>query len=180
VDLYAFTGHKWALGPEGMGALYVRPGLTQDAARSTNLGYLSVEDPALFDAGGGYALHGGAQRFMCSTMSPTLAAGFAEALEAVAERGAGGFAGIRDRAEMLSGLLEELPKVSLRSPRPARSGLVSFEVAGAASKEVSENLLREGFVVRYLPEPYPYVRASTHLFNAPEELEALARAVARL
>jgi selenocysteine lyase/cysteine desulfurase len=31
--------------------------------------------------------------------------------------------------------------------------------------------------LRYIPGPRPYVRASTHLFNAEEELEALVRAV---
>jgi selenocysteine lyase/cysteine desulfurase len=73
-----------------------------------------------------------------------------------------------------------LPRVTLRSPRPARSGLVSFEVEGVAPKSAAQQLLAEGFVARFIPEPYPYVRASTHLFNAPEELEDLAAAVGRL
>ncbi len=95
-------------------------------------------------------------------------------------RGYSSFAGIRRRAEVLSDLLSELPRVMLRSPRPARSGLVSFEVEGVAAKSAAEKLLAEEFVVRFIPEPYPYVRASTHLFNAPEELENLAAAVGRL
>jgi hypothetical protein len=48
------------------------------------------------------------------------------------------------------------------------------------SKSAAEQLLADGFVARFIPEPYPYVRASTHLFNAPEELEDLAAAVGRL
>ena len=176
-DMYALTGHKWLLGPEGMGALYVRPGLE---VSSTNVGFLSLSDPTTFKAEGGYDLRGGAGRFESSTMSPALAAGFAEAARAAHERGAAGFAGIRRRAEILSDLLSELPRVTIRSPRPARSGLVSFEVEGVAAKSAAEKLLAEGFVVRHIPEPYPYVRASTHLFNAPEELEDLAAAVGRL
>ncbi len=176
-DLYAITGHKWVLGPEGMGALYVRPGLE---VGSTNVGFLSLPDPAAFDAGGDYELKGGAGRFESSTMSPALAAGFAEAARAARERGERGFAGIRRRADLLMDLLSELPRVTLRSPRPARSGLVSFEVEGVAAKDAAEKLLREKFVVRFISEPYPYVRASTHLFNSEEELEALAAAVSRL
>ncbi len=113
-------------------------------------------------------------------MSPVLAAGFAAAAEAVHERGEAGFEGIRHRGGLLVQRLSELPRVTLRSPRPAESGLVSFEVEGVAAKEVVERLLEKRFILRHIPEPTPYVRASTHLFNAEEEIEALANAVARL
>jgi L-cysteine/cystine lyase len=176
-DMYAFTGHKWVLGPEGMGALYVRPGFE---APSVNTGYLSIEDPKSFDPSGDYELHPGARRFEASTMSPVLSAGFGAAAEATHERGEVGFEGIRQRAEMLSSLLEELPGVKLRSPRPAQSGLVSFEMHGVAAKEVTERLLERRFVVRHIPDPFPYVRASTHLFNTEEELGSLSKAVAGL
>lgn len=176
-DMYAITGHKWVLGPEGMGALYVLAGLE---VGSTNVGFLSLSDPAAFHPEGGYDLRGGAGRFESSTMSAALAAGFAAAAGAVHERGAAGFAGIRRRADLLMDMLDELPRVTLRSPRPARSGLVSFEVEGVSSKEAAGRLLEEEFVVRFIPEPYPYIRASTHLFNTPEELEMLAAAVGRL
>ena len=76
--------------------------------------------------------------------------------------------------------MEELPRVTLRSPHPARSGLVSFEISGVAAKEAAEKLLAKRFVVRYIPDPYPYVRASTHLFNTDEELKALAEAISEL
>jgi L-cysteine/cystine lyase len=178
-DMYAFTGHKWVLGPEGMGAFYVRPGCE---VWSTSLGYASLSDPEAFGAEGGHwrYVHEGARRFEASTMSPALAAGFATAADAVYERGTKGFAEIRRRADLLTSLLEELPRVTLRSPRPARSGLVSFEVADVAPKEAAEKLLAKKFVVRFIPEPYPYVRASIHLFNTEEELEALVEAVSKL
>ncbi len=181
VDMYAFTGHKWVLGPEGMGGFYVRPGLAAEVA-STSLGFASLSDPAAFDAEGGYEeyFHGGARRFEASTMSPALAAGFAAAAGAVHERGEESFAEIRRRADLLLDVLKREPRITVRSARPAQSGLVSFEIAGVAAKEAAERLLEEEFVVRFIPEPYPYVRASTHLFNTDEELEALAEAVSRL
>ena len=176
-DMYAFTAHKWVLGPEGIGALYVRPGLD---VPSTNVGFLSLADPFAFDPGGDYELKPDARRFEASTGSPALCAGFAAAAEAVRERGEAGFEGIRERAELLMALLSEMPRVSLRSPRPAQSGLVSFEVEGLAAKAVVERLLERRFVLRYIPGSRPYVRASTHLFNSEEELEALAKAVGEL
>jgi selenocysteine lyase/cysteine desulfurase len=176
-DMYAFTGHKWVMGPEGVGALYVRPGLD---VHSTNVGFLSLTDPFAFDAEGSYELRSDARRFEASTGSPALCAGFATAAEAIHERGEAGFAGIRHRAELLMELLSEMPRVTLRSPLPAQSGLVSFEVEGLAAKDVAERLLERRFVLRYIPGPRSYVRASTHLFNPEDEIEALATAVGRL
>jgi selenocysteine lyase/cysteine desulfurase len=181
-DMYAFTGHKWVLGPEGMGGFYVRPGLVTDGVGSTSLGYASLSNSTAFRAEGGYEeyLHAGARRFEASTMSPALAAGFAQAADAAHERGLEGFAEVRRRAELLAGLLEEQSRLAIRSPRHASSGLVSFEISGVAAREAAERLLKEKFVVRFIPEPYPYIRASTHLFNTDEELEALAEAVSKL
>lgn len=113
-------------------------------------------------------------------MSAALAGGFAEAARAVRERGIEGFQGIRHRADLLMDLLSELPRVTLRSPRPAQSGLVSFEVGGVEAKDAAEQLLQQRFVLRYVPARVPYVRASTHLFNTEDELEGLARAVGAL
>ena len=177
VDIYAFTGHKWVLGPEGIGALYVRPGLE---VHSTNVGFLSLADHLAFDADGGYELRKGARRFEASTGSPALCAGFAAAAEAVYERGELVYERILGRAELLLELLSEMPRITLRTPRPAQSGLVSFEVDGLASKEVAERLLEERFVLRYIPGARSYVRASTHLFNTEAEIENLARTVGRL
>ena len=77
-------------------------------------------------------------------------------------------------------LLSALPGVTLRSPTPARSGLVSFEVGGVAAKDAVEELLEKRFVLRYVPAGRPYIRASTHLFNTEEELGALENAIAEL
>ena len=113
-------------------------------------------------------------------MSPAIAGGFAAAAEAVSERGGAGYEEIRRRSDLLMDLLAENPRTTLRTPRPTRTGLVSFEVKGVPAKEVAERLLEERFVVRFIPEPNHYVRASVHLFNTDQELEALAKAVGRL
>jgi L-cysteine/cystine lyase len=176
-DMYAFTGHKWVLGPEGMGALYVRPGLP---VYSPNVGFMSISSPADFDAKGDYELRPDARRFEASTMSPALAAGFAAATRAVHERGSAGYEEIRRKADYLANLLSGLPRVTVGSPRPAQSGLVSFEVEGVEPGEVIERLLEQRFILRYVPGPKTYIRASTHLFNTEEELGELAQAIRKL
>ncbi len=175
--MYAFTAHKWLLGPEGIGAFYVSPDCE---VKSANLGFLSLADPYSFNVEGDYELKSGAGRFEASTMSPALAGGFAAAAEEAYERGEEGFAEIRRRADLLMNLLSENPGITLRTPRPAKNGLVSFEVEGVKAKDATEKLLEKRFVVRFLPEPTHYVRASTHLFNSDEEIEGLAKAVAAL
>ena len=176
-DMYAFTGHKWVLGPEGMGAFYVRPGLP---VYSPNVGFMSIPSPADYDANGDYELRPDARRFEASTMSPALAAGFAAAASAVYERGSAGVGEIRRKADHLANLLSELPRVTLGSPRPAQSGLVSFEIKGVEPGEVIDRLLEQKFILRYVPGPSTYIRASTHLFNTEEELGALAEAIRKL
>ena len=176
-DMYAFTGHKWVLGPEGMGAFYARPGLP---GYSPNVGFMSVPSPADFNAKGDYELRSDARRFEASTMSPALAAGFATAARAVYERGSAGFEEIRRKADLLTNLLSKLQRVTVRSPRPAQSGLVSFEVEGVEPGEVIERLLEQRFILRYVPGPTTCIRASTHLFNTDEELGALAEAIRKL
>jgi L-cysteine/cystine lyase len=176
-DMYAFTGHKWVLGPEGMGAFYVRPGLP---IHSPNVGYQSLPNPTDFDKGGDYELRPDARRFEASTVSAALAGGFAEAADATRERGEEGFREILHLADLLMERLSGLPRVTLRSRRPAQSGLVSFEIEGIEAGEAAERLLEQRFVLRYVPARVPYVRASTHLFNTEGELEALTEAVGRL
>jgi L-cysteine/cystine lyase len=41
VDFYAFTGHKWLCGPDGVGALYVRPAL-RDVLQPTFIGWRGI------------------------------------------------------------------------------------------------------------------------------------------
>jgi L-cysteine/cystine lyase len=176
-DMYAFTGHKWVLGPEGIGAFYVRPSLP---VYSPNVGIMSLQDPADFAIEGGYGLRSDARRFEASTMSPALAGGLAAAADGIYERGIAGFEEIKHHADFLMDLLSELPRVTIHSPRPAQSGLVSFEVEGVAAKDAVERLLKQGFILRYLPDPNPYIRASTHLFNTEVELESLAETVRTL
>lgn len=176
-DMYAFTGHKWLLGPEGAGGFYVRPDC---GLRSTNLGFASVADPASFDISGDYDLKSGAGRFEASTASPALAGGLAAAANGMADRGEAGFDEILRKAELLMDLLDGDPRVTVRSPRPARTGLVSFEVEGVQTRKAVAKLLEKRFVLRFLPEPTHYLRASTHLFVTDDELRSLAEAVSEL
>ena len=62
----------------------------------------------------------------------------------------------------------------------ARLGLGKSTTHRLLATLEAERLLEQRFVVRFVPDPHPYVRASTHLFNTAEELRALAGAVGEL
>lgn len=177
-DMYAFTGHKWLLGPEGMGALYVRLDYT---GHSTSAGFASLADPAAFTPlDRENTLFEGARRFEASTISPAIAAGFEQAANDAAERGEEGAREIRRLAGLLAERLAELPRVKVISPMPASNGLVSFSIEGIEPGEAVQRLFQRGFILRSIPAPHSHLRASAHLFNTEAELESLTEAVAAL
>ena len=149
--MYAFTGHKWVLGPEGIGALYVRQGLP---VYSPNVGFLSLTDPTDFDIEGGYELRSDARRFEASTMSPALAGGFAAAAEAARERSSAGFEEIRHRADLLTDLLSGLPRVTSVHQDQHNPGW-SASRSMAWLPETPSSVCWSGLYLRYLPVRTP-------------------------
>jgi cysteine desulfurase / selenocysteine lyase len=139
--LYAFPGHKSLLGPQGTGALYIRPGLTLSTIREGGTGASSdsmrqnAEGPERYESGtlnlpGIAGLSAGAQYV-------------GRKLDEIAQR---------ERAlteHLLRGLFE-MPGAVVYGPREAakRAGLVSFNLQDFPSGPVADALDRLGFAVR--------------------------------
>jgi len=139
LDLVAVSGHKHLLGPTGVGALYVRPGLALPALMPGGTGSRSdsLEQPEVMPD----ALESG-------TLNVAGLAGLCAALEFLETNGLG--SGVR-----LAGLaIVELRKISgvrvLCAADPAhRGGLFSFAVDGTPPSEVARVLYaRHGIAVR--------------------------------
>jgi L-cysteine/cystine lyase len=174
VDAYAMPGQKWLLGPEGMGALWVRRAFA-DATVPLTAGYLSY--PAFdFDRP---TLHPGARRFEATGFHRPSVVGFARSIGWLSmyvglpwaiERALGLAAAAADR-------LASIPGVAVVTPRPAAGTLVSFRVAGWSAVQVLAELGPRAFaIIRDLP-PIDAVRLSVGFWNTEAELDRIAEIV---
>ena len=176
VDAYAVPGQKWLLGPEGMGALWVRRGLADSLVPATS-GYIAYSK---WVHGEGGLLHPGARRFEATGFHrPSRDRAGAERRLAVDVHRAA--VGGRPRAGASP---PTRTPGSPRSPasrwsrRPNHGGtLVTFRIAGwPAAAAVAELSPRVFAIIRDLP-PIDAIRISVGFWNSEEELERFAGGV---
>ena len=106
------------------------------ALDSPNVGIMSLPAPTDFDARGDYVLRSDARRFEASTMSPALAGGFCSRSRCRVGSRQRAIPGDPTARRPIDGPpLGTRRDVTIRSPRPAQSGLVHFEVPKAQAAE---------------------------------------------
>ncbi len=174
VDFYAFTGHKWWCGPEGVGGLYVRPE-ARDDLHPTFAGWRSITT----DAGGyptGWKPDG--QRYEVATSAFPLMTGLREAIALHHQAGT-----TRDRYQRIQSLshylwqqLMALPGVSCLRIQPPEAGLVSFQVPGQSHPQLVNSLEKENLLVRTILNPN-CIRACVHYFTLEAECDRLVEAI---
>ncbi|HJX23975.1 MAG TPA: aminotransferase class V-fold PLP-dependent enzyme [Candidatus Bathyarchaeia archaeon] len=175
VDFLATSFHKWLLGPEGTGFLYVREELI-DEFDPWATGWLAVENPEDFDSMN-LNFSKTAQKFETGTHNLLGYVGAKAALEIFHDIG---MSDVERRILDLSGrLLEELEglKVDIVTTKEERyrSGIVNFKVPEV--DRVLEGLARRNIVVS---KRTGGIRVSPHFFNVEDELQQLCRAVKEL
>ena len=176
IDAYAMPAQKWLLGPEGLGALWLRADLL-DRIAVTTAGYETGEEHG-WD--GSITMHPDARRYEASTFPEILLAGWTASLswldslgwERVQE-------GTRVAAAACREALAAVPGVRLDAPLHADSGLVAFSVPGRAPEEIAPALAARGVIVRPLPEPGG-LRASCGFFTNAGDIERLTEVLAEL
>jgi L-cysteine/cystine lyase len=179
-DYYAFTGHKWLLGPDGVGALFVRRERLVPLVPTA----VSVHAAIWYDTNGGYQPRTDSpEKFQLTTQSNALLTGFIEALTLHQELGP---AAVEERSRALAFFLRRqltcIPGVTLFSPAHPETacGLVCFRVSGRSPREVVEQLWqRRRIVVRSVDET-ACVRATCHPFVTEQDLTLLAEEVEAL
>ena len=142
-DFYTISGQKWLLGPDGTGALYVRPELIDE---------LSVPFPSYFsqqgyEETGAFAPAPGAARFEPGTLPAPALAGLEAALQLAGEIGSERFTAARAMAERCRELLS--PSVEGLT-EPGQATLVSFRVPGDP-EAIVDGLAEQGVIVRSFP-----------------------------
>ena len=132
IDLLAVTGHKGLLGPQGTGALYIRPGLEKEIEPlqrgGTGSNSESTAQPAFLP-----------DRYEAGTVNAPGIAGLGAAVQWLEQQG---IANIRVHEQALTGKLldglSDIKGVQLYGPRDIeqRTAVVSFDLAGWQPNEV--------------------------------------------
>jgi L-cysteine/cystine lyase len=175
VDFYAFTGHKWWCGPEGLGGLYVSAEALADL-QPVFIGWRGIVTDANAKPIG---FKPGAQRYEIATSAYPLYAGLRSAIALQHEWGT-----IEERyaeiCRLSKYLWEHLSEIShvecLRTSAP-EAGLVSFRLTnGMPHKKLVDLLEKQGIMVRTILNP-DCVRACIHYFTTEAEIDKLVGAI---
>jgi len=175
VDFYAFTGHKWWCGPEGLGGLYVRPE-TLESLHPTYIGWRGILTTTTAQPKGWKP---DSRRYEVATSAYPLLAGLREA---IAFHQSWGTAQQRyDQICQLSATLWEklgdIPQVHRLRATPPESGLISFQLESGKHQQLVSALESQNLMVRTILHPN-CVRACVHYFTEIGEIERLVGAIA--
>jgi L-cysteine/cystine lyase len=191
VEFYAFTGHKWWCGPEGVGGLYIRPDLIKDLDPTfigwRSLDYSKPELPLINDA----------RRYEVATSAYPLYAGLRASIELHQEwgssivGGSGAFAPAiaspaENRAAKIISLatylwesLRQVPGIKCLNQTAPQSGLVSFQVESGNHGKLVQALEDQHFYLRTIVDP-DCIRVCTHYFTTPTEIDKLIQCLTKL
>ena len=180
VDFYATTGHKWLLGPDGAGMLFIRRELIPEVQPT----FVSSHAVESYDTEGDFTPNPSTMaKFGLTTSSTALRAGFVEAIRLARETGMDAIeANNVALAARAKEALAEVPGVRILSPfgGPGACGLATFAVDGVEPNALVSRLWEEERVVaRSIRELGGAVRFSLHAFNTDAEVATAVGVVAR-
>jgi cysteine desulfurase/selenocysteine lyase len=169
IDFLAADGHKWLLGPEGAGILYVRRDWI-DRLHAIDVGWNSVVDSFHFDSSS-FHLKPNAGRWESGALNVGGIAALGASLELLLEVGV---EAICSRIlELTDYLCEQAQRAGVKtfsSRRPAeKSGIVSLTVGGDV-RDLIGRCRQAGIVVS---RRAGRLRVSPHCYNTIEELDHL-------
>lgn len=176
VDFYAFTGHKWWCGPEGLGGLYVSAEALAEL-HPVFIGWRGIVTDANAKVLGWKS---GSQRYEIATSAYPLYAGLRSAIALQHEWGTieERYAEICRLSKYLWQRLSVLPDVECLRTSAPEAGLVSFRLSnGMPHKQLVDLLEKQGIMVRTILNP-DCVRACVHYFTTEAEIDRLVGAIA--
>ncbi len=176
-DIYAFTGHKWACGPEGLGGVAISERVLSDA-HPTVIGWRSLQDETQAVADNPDPFHHDSRRFEVATSCVPLMAGLRCSLDLLEQEGSSDerLKRIRSLSEQVWSNLRTIPGVSPLLDGPPPAGLVSFQMVpkatGATPAEVVKTLGEQQLWIRDLADPV-CLRACTHICTSQNDITQL-------
>lgn len=174
IDFVAADGHKWMLGPEGAGMLFVRQKLL-DQIRPSVVGWGSVEESWKFSPDC-WSWKKNASKFEAGSANMVGMIGFQASLEFLLSLGCHQPDNpveklILDNVAQFEQALRSLgARFKLASKSSMRSGIVSFEFPGADPDSVRKQLMDAGIVTSVRQGK---LRISTHAYNNEDDFGRL-------
>lgn len=176
-DFYAACGHKWLLGPQGVGMLYVR----QEHLERLQPLWLGWDVHQTFDrTARAYTLPPTAARFEQSTRAWPLYLAFGKAIEFVEGVGLDAVeARVGELRRRFVAALDALPGVEVLSPAdPALgTGLVTARVAGWPCEALQQQLWERHHIVTNVVREFNALRFSLAFFTSDEDLATALQAL---
>ena len=168
IDALAADGHKWLLGPEGCGVLYVRR-TWQDSIRPVEFGWTNVaryNDYASRDM----TLRPDAGRYECGTLNTIGCYGLRAALEFILEVGVESIApAVQALGDQLAdGVRAKGYDVLCRRTPATGAGIVCFRHAATESHVIVRRLKERGIIAA---PRQGWVRMAPHFYIGPEEID---------
>jgi L-cysteine/cystine lyase len=180
VDYYCITGHKWLLGGQGVGALYVRRDRLNDILISWTG---SSANATLNRATGDHEWLEGARRFEFGNRFWPSYVAFGEAVAFINNVGAGVIetqAG--ELADTLKRELVAIPGVTVLTPLDPdlSTGIVGFEIAGLTGTEIAKHFWERWRIICRPAFEGRSVRISCAFFTVSNELQTVLEATRTL
>lgn len=184
-DMYASSYHKWVLGPNGTGFLYVREGVLDQVqayqvGAYSDLGWDLYQNPPEFK---GYVPT--AHRFDYGSQSLPMMRGAVAAAEFHEEIGKEKVeARIKELNQFLfDGLSEMGSMLDILSPAEpeSRISMVTFKPKKMNYQEAAGLISKEGFRIRQVPESkLDAIRISAHIYNSKAEIDSFLEATKKV
>lgn len=174
IDALAADGHKWMLGPEGCGILYVRKS-RQDSIFPVEFGWTNVagyHDYASRDM----ALRPDAGRYECGTLNTIGCFGLRASIDLLLE------VGVERIAPAVQALTDQLAEgaskkgyqlLGDRTPENG-AGIVTIHKPGIDSRQVVHELKERGIIAA---PRQGWVRFSPHFYISPEDIDRVVGAL---
>jgi L-cysteine/cystine lyase len=177
VDFYAFTGHKWLCGPDGVGALYVRPAL-RDVLQPTFIGWRGIR---VDDVGNPIGWKEDGTKFEMATAAFPLYRGLSEAISIHRRWGnpTQRYGRICELSQRLWSNLGRIQGVHCLRRSAPEAGLVSFQIESGLHTEWVAKLEAQQMMIRLIASPN-CLRACVHYLTLESEVDEFADRLAAL
>jgi selenocysteine lyase/cysteine desulfurase len=183
IDFAAADGHKWLLGPEGAGLLYIRQS-NLDRLEPMMTGWGSIEASHLFQTHG-MQLKNDASRYEGGSANFAGQIGLGESMQLLIGLGCHQIhspvaEAVLENAALIEEKLKSIGAIVMGArsqPLPMHnlSGILSFQLPHRDPMEVRQKLLQESVV---LSVRHGCLRVATHAYNSREDIARLIDALA--